>query len=516
MPLWLDTMLRESALGLSLIAGGEQVRERGPVRWVHISELPDPSQWLQGGELLLTTGYVIGRSARMQRDFVRRLDEAGCVGLGYSMGPDGEPLPELFAESANRGFPLFTIPHNTPLMAITTWIAEYINNERNRALTSAVRMQQDVLWSILHGKGLHGVIGCCAKSMPGFSFLLFDYYGHLLAEHSWDSRLPEPDQMFTMVSKPLRSLERTTMSTGSVHATAAAVRLLEEIEVILVIAGQRGMHEGELLLFEQILTGVALELARHQSFRLERRRRVGELLDDVSAGVLVPSAIPLRLRRLGIEPDKSYQVLCLSRSRAASDDALATVAEDSTDTELPALVGSHDGHLYCVIQSEDATAARHIADAAAAKGWPDVRVGRSIPRTDAQQLPAAMREAHLCVSAPLAVDAPVRDVSNVGVAGLIAGMDPHPAIAGFVAQVLGPLREHDRRDGGQLLETLRVYLRHACRPGPAANDLHVHRHTLSYRLDRIRHLTGRDPRDGGQLLVFGLALEAFDQGLVPL
>ncbi|MCW2958905.1 MAG: hypothetical protein JWP18_1708, partial [Solirubrobacterales bacterium] len=27
-----------------------------PVRWVHISELEDPTPWLSGGELLLTTG----------------------------------------------------------------------------------------------------------------------------------------------------------------------------------------------------------------------------------------------------------------------------------------------------------------------------------------------------------------------------------------------------------------------------------------------------------------------------
>jgi PucR family transcriptional regulator, purine catabolism regulatory protein len=27
-----------------------------PVRWVHITELLDPTPWLSGGELLLTTG----------------------------------------------------------------------------------------------------------------------------------------------------------------------------------------------------------------------------------------------------------------------------------------------------------------------------------------------------------------------------------------------------------------------------------------------------------------------------
>ncbi len=39
----------------------------------------------------------------------------------------------------------------------------------------------------------------------------------------------------------------------------------------------------------------------------------------------------------------------------------------------------------------------------------------------------------------------------------------------------------------------------------------MHRHTLAYRLDRIRDLTGRDPRSGEHLLEFGLALELHDR-----
>ena len=41
-----------------------------PVRWVHISELADPTPWLSGGELLLTTGMQLGGAPRPAR--VRR------------------------------------------------------------------------------------------------------------------------------------------------------------------------------------------------------------------------------------------------------------------------------------------------------------------------------------------------------------------------------------------------------------------------------------------------------------
>ena len=51
-------------LELELLAGDDAAD--APVRWVHISELLDPTPWLSGGELLLTTGMQL-ESAKRQR-----------------------------------------------------------------------------------------------------------------------------------------------------------------------------------------------------------------------------------------------------------------------------------------------------------------------------------------------------------------------------------------------------------------------------------------------------------------
>ena len=57
-------------LDIRLVAG-EAGLDR-PVRWVHISELADPTPWLSGGELLLTTGMNLAEP-EAQRAFVERL-----------------------------------------------------------------------------------------------------------------------------------------------------------------------------------------------------------------------------------------------------------------------------------------------------------------------------------------------------------------------------------------------------------------------------------------------------------
>src|SRR3954453_7757657 len=52
-----------------------------PVRWVHISELRDPTPWLSGGELLLTTGRDLD-SAKALRVFIATLADHGLAGAG--------------------------------------------------------------------------------------------------------------------------------------------------------------------------------------------------------------------------------------------------------------------------------------------------------------------------------------------------------------------------------------------------------------------------------------------------
>src|ERR1017187_4514312 len=70
-----------------------------PVRWVHISELLDPTPWLSGGELLLSTGMQLD-SPEHQREFVARLADHQLAGLGFGTGFAHAQVPEALIEAA--------------------------------------------------------------------------------------------------------------------------------------------------------------------------------------------------------------------------------------------------------------------------------------------------------------------------------------------------------------------------------------------------------------------------------
>src|SRR3954452_2490247 len=104
-------------LDLGLLAG--EANADVPVRWVHISELLDPTPWLSGGELLLTTGLQLEDPAQ-QRDYVRRLARHGLAGLGLGTGFGHAEVPAAMREAADdEGFALFEVPYEVPFIAVT-------------------------------------------------------------------------------------------------------------------------------------------------------------------------------------------------------------------------------------------------------------------------------------------------------------------------------------------------------------------------------------------------------------
>jgi purine catabolism regulator len=116
---------------------------------VHSTELPDPTPWLKGGELLLTTGIQLDR-AKVQRELIERLADHQIAGLGFGTGFAHKRLPgALVDEARKREFPLFEVPYELPFIAITERAFAQLVNERYEILQR--NMAGDVLAEALAG-----------------------------------------------------------------------------------------------------------------------------------------------------------------------------------------------------------------------------------------------------------------------------------------------------------------------------------------------------------------------------
>lgn len=508
MPLSLRQLLADPGLGLVLVAGAAGLDTRGPIRWAHISEIPDPTPWLEGGEVLLTTGLAVRDDPVLQRRLVEGLDDRGCPGLGFGLGVVLDAVPQALLEAAEeRGLPLFTVPYELPFIAVTKRVSREVFSEHDNTLRAAVDLHRSVLAAVLGGAGIKGVLDSAARLMPDIGFVVYDYYGQVLERRARPTAPSmETDVLWQAMGGARHDRDSFELTVGSATVHGAVIRMGDEIEGVLAAVSSSPLHEHERLLVEQAVTGVNLELARGLSVRESRRARVDELLEEVAENRISQRALARQFGRLGLDAEQPYRVICLRPGdTAVNQRALSGVVEDAVVAAGGAgVLGRYDGALFCILQPAQGDAAEQVAAAVGARGWRSIAMGRSRAKSDIDALDAALREA--ATAAERSNSPGMVDVDALGLSGILAGLGGDEASQAFVAQVLGPVLAHDRTQGSHLIDTLAAYLRHGCRPGPAAAELCVHRHTLAYRLDRVSALTGRDLRDGDALVEVGLAL----------
>ena len=134
MELTVQSLIAE--LDLELASGQESAHAH--VRWVHSTELEDPTPWLRGGELLLTTGLQLN-GPKSQRELIERLADHRIAGLGFGTGFTHKRLPAALVTAARkRGFPLFEVPYEVPFIAVTEKAFSHLVNEHYAVLQRAL------------------------------------------------------------------------------------------------------------------------------------------------------------------------------------------------------------------------------------------------------------------------------------------------------------------------------------------------------------------------------------------
>src|ERR1700758_948208 len=169
-------------LDVRLLAG-----ERGlhlPVRWVHISELLDPTPWLSGGELLLTTGMQLD-TEEQQREFAARLADHHLAGLGFGTGFKHAAVPAPLLEvAAEREFPVFEVPYEVPFIAVTEAAFTQLVNEQYAVLRRALAAHERLERVVLSERGLEALAGTLA-TLLGAAVLVFDGRGEPMVQRAF-------------------------------------------------------------------------------------------------------------------------------------------------------------------------------------------------------------------------------------------------------------------------------------------------------------------------------------------
>ena len=247
------------------------------------------------------------------------------------------------------------------------------------------------------------------------------------------------------------------------------------------------------------LTEVAVAEARDETEQSLRGSFLEELMtrDDLEPGDVVR-----RARRLGTDLSEGAVAICASPGDRAPGRVIAAMVSECSGA-LAQVVGER---VYALLPTSVEEARR-----VAARLGRQVTVGVSSRYTDPAEVRRALEEAELV----LEVTAAGGNASEEEIGGgtyrlLFRVLASHPEeVRSFYADTVAPLVAYDEQYASDLVGTLDSYLAQNCNMNATAQAIHAHRHTVSYRLERVRELTGLDPFTSEDRERLGLGLKAY-------
>ncbi len=526
-----------------------------PIRWVHPSELLDPTPWLSGGEVLLTTGMQLD-SAERQREFVQRLADRQLAALGFGIGFGHERVPDTVLEVAKaHEFPVFEVPYETPFIAITEAAFSQLLNEQYAILRRALAAQERLERIVLSERGLDALAATLA-TLLGASVLVFDARGELLVHHPFRrplepgtleavktdvrgrSRRGEARPFMPGVEDPSRALALPVAADGAPSGETPGGDGAPRSEAWLVaIKDGEPLSDFDRLTLRQAVTIVALELLRSRVAGDTERRLAGDVLAALVSGELTGAELARRLEPFGL----SDRVAAIVTSRPGGGASRLSATEGALSAALRAeavagLVAT-SGQLTCALvpgldEEELFAAAERVARRlSAVLGEPaTLGVGRAVAGGDARRSYHEARctlealslgvgraagaqtngngngsSAHNGLRADMGVPR-VATYRELGSFQLLLSLQDDEALKLFCDSILGPIEQSEGHYGGELMRSLEAFIEENGQWERAAKRLYCHRHTLRYRIRRVEELTGRDLGSARDRIEFWLAL----------
>jgi len=450
------------------------------LRWVATSELTDPTPFLEGGEVLLTTGLETAGWRSQWHPYVERLVTARVAALGLATGLTHRRVPRALQRACEElGLNLFEVPRQTTFVAVSRAIARMIDEGAEAAARRSLDVQRQLTQAALRQDD-QALVRRLA-SVVGGAAALVGRDGQLEVGPLGTAGLDVPavvDEVARIRPQGLRAASSLQSGAGTVVVQPVGLSGRPSGWLAVLLPGRPDDLQRSAVATAVSLLSLAAESRRERLETLRRlRARALELLvlaDPRTAGIVLASG--------GSEEPEFPDPVVLVRATGADEvleDAL-TALEGTTP--LLARVGEE---LWLAVGPADAD---RRATTLAGHGLL-VGVGDPSPVGEADRSHANAGHALGAAS----VSAPVVRWEHLVGSGAMAALDRERA-SSFAASFLAPLAVPGAEE---LLPTLRSFLRHHGSRAKVAEELGIHRNTVRNRLEQVEAAVGGsldDPR----------------------
>ena len=520
-----QALAMEVFAGSRVVAGADGLDRE--IRWAHPVDIPHASDWVRGGELLLTTFYGLRDDPEAQRRLCGELADKGLAGMVVAIGGYLDAVPDAIREAADAAhFPIIEMPWDVPFEDVVRAISEQIINEQYQLYKQSLSIHGSLTRLVLDGGTLQDVAQELCKLL-GRPVEIDDLSFAVLAAAGSENEIDESRRAALREGRSAPALLEHLRRSGVLARVRASfaperidpdegisaygltmARILAPIVVarkiygyVWIIAGGRDLEPLDFHAIEHAATVAALILFRDQTGRQAEERAESRVLSRLLAeDARIDNTLREEAGRFRLRLEALHAIVVVDPG-GAEVRAIELAARNAVRRAgLVAAMGERAGRVVMLVESPKAEAIRDLCERIITEAQPledTIRIGASPLSEDATTLHRAYEYAleALALLPALGEDRHIANFEELGILHWLHAVPQDILAENAFARSIQRLAEHDRARGAELLHTLEVFLECDGNSVRASEKLIVHRHTLKYRLERIEELCEVDLSD---------------------
>lgn len=496
-----------------------------PVRWVHVSDLPDLANLLEGGELVLTTGQALADVDRRD-EYLPQLARAGAVAVVVELGLHVDEVPpSVRAVGAHLELPVVALHRPVRFVEITEEVHRRIVAEQYAEVDYSRRVHEAFTSLSMRRASVDDIVAAAAD-MLDTPVVLEDLNRQVL---SFGRREMPLTELLTDWERRSRLSPASGRGTWVVSPVGPHRHEWGRLVAPYGRSPDGAADDRTVTTLERAAQALALHrMAERDRTSLELRAQSG-LVDDLLRGRIRDEAeATARAHALGLRPALAYlpvtvrlretggaNQLVVQRRRSRTLDAVVHAIRSGGHSVLTA--SRDDGQIDLLLAPQPRAMARGAeSDAEGLLAEVATTIRRAVGHVDgvaecvigvgpgsSRLVDAAgglaesghVAEVALAMTGDPGADRPFFRAADVRLRGLVALIRADPRVQAFAETELRGLLERRATHGDEMFDLLAGFLQVGGNKAALAKRLHLSRPTLYARLAAMERLLGIDLDD---------------------
>lgn len=507
-----------------------------------IMEAPDITDWLKGGELILTSLYPIRDfNENEQKQFIEKLESKGVSALLIKIDRFVKGIPEAIIEAGKKlNFPIIQIQKEVLYVDIMYPVMEEILNIQVKKLQYYKEIHDQFTALSLADESPEKIIETLEK-LIGNPVALFDRNFFCIA-----TTLPTLSK-FKIVEKShyynkseamkfphYRQVVKYTEQNEQIgYQIVVPIETINRIKAYLLI-GEINKPLGELdfIAVENAATSLSLEFVKQFAVAEVDKHFKNDLLEQLIAGKLPTNILYQNANLIGWDIEGSFTVVLFKirknnedigkkkLSRGIANRKEETLLLEALHQYLPnVIIGSKSGTKIVIwkVNSNDSDWLINIKDKVKTildrvkkqESEIIIQVGIGTVSEDINNISDSYKKAYdaLEFGEILNGKESITSYSELGVFRMLGQFTNAEQLKSFIPPSLQKLLNYQQANKADLLTTLKVFLQCNQNATKASQLLFIHHKTAIYRIERIKEITGMDFEDAEEMLLVQIGLK---------